>query len=92
MIKAEITSRKVWNGELSIQEKEFNDEQHLNNYIKAIIRNGNLKYKYVNHRIIHANEKAMFNLNQMQRVFDLAKENKYSSLRELIAEEFKLKI
>jgi len=92
-IKAVITFERNWDHKWYSKEYEFNDERHMENFIKKCITGSSAsKSKYINHRIVHANEKKIFNLNEAQTIFDLAKEGKYSSLKELVKEEFKINI
>ena len=90
-IKAVFTFERNHNRTWYDSEKEFNDENHLRAYVRKCISNGDpSRPKYINHRILHANETKIFNLNDAQRIFDLAKD--YESLNELLLKEFKLRI
>jgi len=81
------------NGRMVTRERDFNDEKHLQNYISKCINGVDpTKPKYITHRIIHANEEKILNLNDAQRIFDYAKEGKYSTLKELLLQEFKIRI
>lgn len=91
-IKVEVTSRRIYDGEHVIREMEFNDERHLENYLKKYITNGNMYYKYVNHKVIHKTNKAILTLNDAELIFELAKTNKYSNVRDLIRKELKINI
>ena len=73
--------------------KTFNDEQHLKFYVRKCMQGHDVsRPKYINHRILHSNEEKIFNLNDMQRVFDLSKGDKYETLKDLLREEFKLRL
>jgi len=91
-LKAEITFERNTDHQFYTVEREFNDEQHLNNYVKKCINGGAKMAKYINHRIIHENDKPILSLNDAQVIFDSTKAGKYDTLRELLLKELKLRI
>lgn len=91
-VKAEFTFERNTDHQFYTVDREFNDEQHLENYVRKCIRGGANMAKYINHRIIHENDKPLLSLNDAQIIFDAASTSKYKTLRELLLKELKLRI
>ena len=92
-VKASFTFERNYDKKWYTTEKKFNDEKHLENYVKKCISGGGPQMnKYINHEIIHENDKKLFDLNDAQRIFDYAKSGDYNTLKELLKEQFKLRI
>lgn len=92
-IKAVFTWERNHNRTMYNTEREFTDENHLKNYVRKCMTTGDAsKPKYINHKIIHENEKPIFNLNDAEKIFSNAKDGKYESLRELLLNVFKIRI
>lgn len=90
-IKAVITFERNHDKSWYETEREFNDENHLRAYVRKCMQGSDVsRPKYINHRVLHANESKLFNLNDAQRIFDCSKN--YESLRELLLQEFKIRI
>lgn len=92
-IKAILTFERNWDHQWYSKEYEFNDEQHMQNFIKKCASGTSVsKSKYIGSRIVHASEKKIFDLNEAQIIFDMARDKKYLNLKELLKEEFKINI